>query len=41
MRVLETPEKWFGVTYKEDKPFVAAGIRRLIERSVYPEKLWD
>ncbi|MFH1476464.1 MAG: sugar phosphate nucleotidyltransferase [Verrucomicrobiota bacterium] len=41
MRVLETPEKWFGVTYKEDKPFVTAGIRRLIEAGVYPAKLWD
>ena len=41
LRVLDTPEKWFGVTYKEDKPFVTAGIRRLIERSVYPQKLWD
>lgn len=41
MRVLETPEKWFGVTYKDDRPFVAAGIRRLIERNVYPKKLWD
>ena len=41
MRVLATPEKWFGVTYKEDKPFVAAGIHRLIETGVYPEKLWD
>ncbi|MBU0714490.1 MAG: nucleotidyltransferase [Verrucomicrobia bacterium] len=41
MRVLETPEKWFGVTYKEDKPFVTSGIRRLIENGVYPEKLWD
>ncbi|MDD5678617.1 MAG: sugar phosphate nucleotidyltransferase [Kiritimatiellae bacterium] len=40
MRVLATPEKWFGVTYKEDKPFVAAGIRRLIEEKVYPQKLW-
>ena len=40
MRVLETPEKWFGVTYKEDKPFVTAGIRRLIEHGVYPQKLW-
>lgn len=41
MRVLETPEKWFGVTYKEDKPFVAAGIRQLIETGVYPKKLWN
>ena len=41
MRVLATPEKWFGITYKEDKPFVVSGIRRLIETGVYPEKLWD
>jgi UTP-glucose-1-phosphate uridylyltransferase len=41
MRVLATPEKWFGITYKGDKAFVVAGIRRLIEAGVYPEKLWD
>jgi UTP-glucose-1-phosphate uridylyltransferase len=41
MRLLATPEKWFGVTYKEDKPFVTAGIRQLIKSGVYPEKLWE
>ena len=41
MRVLATPEKWFGVTYKEDKPFVTAGIRHLIDHGVYPKKLWN
>lgn len=41
LRVLETTEKWFGVTYKEDKPIVAAGIRQLIERGVYPARLWQ
>jgi UTP-glucose-1-phosphate uridylyltransferase len=41
MHVLATPEKWFGITDREDKPFVVAGIRRLIEAGVYPEKLWD
>lgn len=40
LRVLETPEKWFGVTYKEDKAFVIAGISRLIRAGVYPKKLW-
>ncbi len=40
LRVLETPEKWFGVTYKEDKPIVAAGIRQLIARGHYPARLW-
>ena len=40
VRVLETRDKWFGVTYKEDKPAVVASIRKLIESGVYPEKLF-
>ncbi len=40
VRVLETPDKWFGVTYKEDKPTVVAAIRKLIDEGVYPEKLF-
>lgn len=40
VRVLETRDKWFGVTYKEDKPAVVASIRGLIEDGVYPEKLF-
>lgn len=40
VRLLETPDKWFGVTYKEDKPAVVASIRKLIEAGVYPEKLF-
>lgn len=38
--VLETPDKWFGVTYKEDKPDVVASISALVESGKYPEKLW-
>lgn len=38
--VLETKDKWFGVTYKEDKPFVAESIRNLIARGQYPERLY-
>lgn len=37
--VLETRDKWFGVTYKEDKEAVVKAIRSLIEQGVYPEKL--
>ena len=33
--LLETPDKWFGVTYKEDKPLVVEAIRGLIETGVY------
>ena len=40
MTVLQTPEQWFGVTYKEDKPIVSAGIRKQIAAGTYPEKLW-
>ncbi len=40
MKVLETPEKWFGVTYKEDTPVVQAGIRKLVEGGFYPSPLW-
>lgn len=38
--VIETADKWFGVTYKEDKPDVVASISALVEDGKYPEKLW-
>lgn len=38
--VIPTSEKWFGVTYKEDKPIVEDSIRRLVAEGVYPEKLF-
>ncbi|WP_024736466.1 nucleotidyltransferase [Enterocloster asparagiformis] len=40
VRVLNTPDKWFGVTYKEDKAAVVAAIRKLIADGVYSEKLF-
>lgn len=40
VKVLNTKEKWYGVTYKEDKPIVDAAIRNLIQQGVYPERLW-
>ena len=40
VRLLETRDKWFGVTYKEDKPAVVAAIQKLIADGVYPEKLF-
>ena len=41
VEVLETTDKWFGVTYAEDKPQVVASVRALIDAGVYPERLWD
>lgn len=39
--VLETRDKWFGVTYKEDKAAVVAAIRRLIADGAYKENLYE
>lgn len=39
--VLNTPDKWYGVTYKEDKPAVMAAIRKLKEDGLYPIHLWE
>ena len=39
VKVLETQDKWFGVTYKEDAPLVIASLKKLVETGVYPEKL--
>ena len=38
--VLESQDKWFGVTYKEDKEAVVASVRELVDAGVYPEKLF-
>lgn len=39
--VIKTPEKWFGVTYAEDKEGVVKAIRTLVDEGVYPEALWE
>ena len=41
MRVLSTTAKWFGVTYKEDKPQLMAKLEELIEAGEYPRDLWQ
>ena len=38
--VLSSADKWYGVTYKEDKAQVMEGIRSLTEQGVYPSPLW-
>jgi dTDP-glucose pyrophosphorylase len=40
VKVLEADSPWFGVTYKEDKPYVVEKINSLIEKGEYPENLW-
>jgi hypothetical protein len=38
--VLGTGEKWFGVTYREDKPRVIEELTKLVAAGIYPKKLW-
>lgn len=40
VKVLETHDNWFGITYLEDKERVQNEFVQLIEKGVYPEKLW-
>ena len=40
MRVLQTSSKWFGVTYKEDKPQLMQKLEELIAEGEYPRNLW-
>ena len=38
--VLASADKWYGVTYKEDKPVVVQAIKKMKAEGRYPEKLW-
>ena len=39
--VLETSDKWFGVTYKEDKDLVVNALREKRAKADYPDNLWE
>jgi len=41
VRVLPTPDRWVGVTHKEDQPRVIRMIGELVSRGDYPLKLWE
>jgi NDP-sugar pyrophosphorylase family protein len=40
VKILPTPDSWFGLTYPQDREQAQASIRRLISEGVYPENLW-
>ena len=40
VHMLSSSDKWFGVTYKEDKPEVVARIQALKDNGTYPDVLW-
>lgn len=41
VRVLPSPDTWFGVTYQDDKPHVSRGIHDLVAKGIYPAPLWN
>ncbi len=41
VKVLDTDEKWFGVTYKEDKKDLVDAINKMIDEGKYPKNLWN
>lgn len=41
VEVLTSADKWYGVTYKEDKPVIMAAVQALKEKGVYPPNLWE
>ncbi len=41
VKVLKTEDRWFGVTYKEDKEVVVKSIRALVDQGAYPVKLFS
>jgi NDP-sugar pyrophosphorylase family protein len=40
IKVIPTSSQWFGVTYKEDAPAVENSLQELVNKGVYPAKLW-
>ncbi len=40
VRVLTSTDKWYGVTYQEDKPTVVAAIAAMTAAGLYPSQLW-
>lgn len=41
IKVLTSEEKWFGMTYPEDKKIVMDELKKKIQSGYYPEKLWE
>lgn len=41
VRILPCQDKWYGVTYREDKPAIVAALAKMAEDGIYPKPLWD
>lgn len=40
VKVLSSADRWYGMTYKEDKPMVTTALQSMKDKGLYPEKLW-
>ena len=40
VKVLSSPDKWFGVTYKEDRPVVVERLQQMTQEGLYPSPLF-
>ena len=40
VKVISTPDQWFGVTYQEDKAVAQQKLKELVQQGTYPERLW-
>ena len=41
VQVLQSPDRWYGVTYREDKETVVKAIKEMKDAGLYPQKLWE
>ena len=41
VKVLRSEDKWYGVTYREDKPTVVEAIAEKTRKGLYPDRLWE
>jgi len=41
IKILMSNERWFGVTYREDKPFVVENIKKMIRNGTYPARIYQ
>ena len=41
VKVMQSLDRWYGVTYKEDKPVVMAAIQKMKDEGLYPQNLWE
>ncbi|MDD4754425.1 MAG: sugar phosphate nucleotidyltransferase [Desulfitobacteriaceae bacterium] len=41
IKVLQSVDRWYGVTYKEDRASVVSALQSLKDKGLYPQKLWD